>query len=91
MTDVLDNPLMAIEQYIVNYVHKLRLEKKLSQKEIGDILGVDQSFIAKVEKVSDPAKYNVNHINMLAVHFRISPKDFMPSKGFLNRTAKKSA
>lgn len=85
----MDKPLTAIEQYIVDYVHKLRLEKKLSQKEIGNILGVDQSFIAKVEKVNDASKYNLNHINVLAIHFRMSPKDFMPSKGFLDKSTKK--
>jgi len=87
----MDSPLTAIEQYIIDYVRKLRLEKKLSQKEIGNILGVDQSFIGKVETLKDNSKYNLNHINALAVHFRISPKDFMPSTGFLNRSPKKSA
>ncbi|MCX2480971.1 helix-turn-helix transcriptional regulator [Pedobacter sp. MC2016-15] len=86
----MDGPLTAIEQYMVDYVRNLRKQNKLSQKELGEILGVDQSFIAKVEMKKDVSKYNVNHINQLALYFKVSPKDFLPSSPFRSMKPKKS-
>lgn len=70
--------LTPIEQYIVDYVTKLRMEHNLNQEDIGFVIGVGQSFVANIENPKKRAKYNVNHINKLADHFGLSPKDFMP-------------
>lgn len=75
-----DSALSGIEQYIVDYIIKLRVNKNLNQADIGFVIGVTQSFIANVENPRKRAKYNINHINKLADHFGLSPKDFMPAK-----------
>ncbi len=75
--------LTPIEQYIVDFVVKLRNEKNLTQEDIGFILGVNQVFIANIESTKNRAKYNVNHINKLADHFGISPRDFLPKIAML--------
>jgi len=70
--------LTAVEQFVVDFVLKTRLEKRLTQEDIGFILGVDKSFIQQIENQSHRAKYNLNHINLLADHWGISPREFLP-------------
>ena len=72
--------LTSIEQYIIDFVIKLRKEKNLTQEDIGFILGVKQEFIANIENPKNRSKYNINHINKLADHFGLSPKYFLPEK-----------
>lgn len=76
----MESLLTPIEQFVVDFVLKLRTEKKLTQADIGYIIGVKQSFIANAENRNNRTKYNVNHIDRLADHFGISPKDFLPEK-----------
>lgn len=78
--DMENTLLTPIEQYVVDFVHKLRNDKKLNQEDIGTILNVKQEFIANIENPKQRAKYNLNHINLLADHFGISPRDFLPEK-----------
>jgi len=70
----------AIEQYVIDYVTDLRIKRRLKQDDIATIIGVGRSFIAKVEDSKHRAKYNLNHIDKLADHFGLSPKDFLPQK-----------
>ena len=72
--------ISAIEQYVIDFVIELRVKKKLTRENIATILGVGQSFVAKVEDKKERAKYNLNHIDKLADHFGLSPKDFLPEK-----------
>ncbi|MBO9564876.1 MAG: helix-turn-helix transcriptional regulator [Niastella sp.] len=74
--------ITPIEQYIIDYILTLRAEKKLSQQDIADIVGVSRSFIGDVEGSTKPSKYNVRHINALADYFGISPREFLPEKAF---------
>ena len=63
----------------------LRADKKLRQEDIAYIIGVKASFIGNVENSSNPAKYNLKHINVFADHFGLSPKDFLPSTALILR------
>ena len=67
-----------IERYIIDFVYKLRIEKNLSQDDIATIIGVKQPFIASIENPNTRAKYNINHINLLADHLGMSPRNFLP-------------
>lgn len=78
-----DSIVTPIERYIIDFVHKLRIEKNLNQDDIATIIGVKQPFIASVENPNSRAKYNINHINLLADHFGMSPRDFLPEKPIL--------
>jgi transcriptional regulator with XRE-family HTH domain len=75
-----DFKISGIEQYIIDYVIKLRDKKNLTQDDIATILGVKRTFITNVESGKNRAKYNINHIDKLADHFGISPRDFLPEK-----------
>jgi transcriptional regulator with XRE-family HTH domain len=69
-----------IEQYVIDFVLKLRTKNNLRQEDIAIILNVDRSFITRVENNDHRAKYNLTHIDKLADHFGISPRDFLPEK-----------
>jgi transcriptional regulator with XRE-family HTH domain len=70
----------AIEQQVIDFVTDLRLKRSLKQEDIATIIGVGRSFVAKIEDPKHRAKYNLNHIDKLADHFGLSPKDFLPDK-----------
>jgi transcriptional regulator with XRE-family HTH domain len=67
-----------IEQYVINFIYKQRINRNLTQQNLAGILGVTTSFIGNVENKGNPAKYNLRHIRILAEYFEISPKDFLP-------------
>ncbi|MXV53268.1 helix-turn-helix domain-containing protein [Pedobacter sp. HMF7647] len=69
-----------IEQYVIDFVRKLRADHNLNQEDIATIIGSSQAFVANIESSKSRAKYNLNHINLLADHFGISPQKFLPEK-----------
>ncbi|NCD68103.1 helix-turn-helix domain-containing protein [Mucilaginibacter agri] len=71
--------ISAIEQHVIKYVTDLRNEKNLTQDDIATIIGVSRSFINNIESNKSRAKYNLTHIDKLADHFGLSPKDFLPA------------
>jgi transcriptional regulator with XRE-family HTH domain len=72
--------IATIEQYVIDFVIELRIKKNLKQDDIATILGVKRSFITNIESNKNRAKYNLTHIDKLADHFGLSPKDFLPEK-----------
>jgi transcriptional regulator with XRE-family HTH domain len=70
----------AIEQHVIDFVSHLRAKHNLRQEDIATIVGVSRSFIKSIESGKSRAKYNLNHIDKLADHFGLSPKDFLPEK-----------
>lgn len=71
------------EQYVIDFVLKLRKDKGYSQEQIGFIVGTSKVFISQIENNSQPAKYNMDHVNLLADHFGISPRVFFPEKAII--------
>jgi len=68
----------AIEKHVIKFVTDLRIERNLKQEDIAAIINVSREFITKIENPNHRAKYNLNHIDKLADHFGMSPKDFLP-------------
>lgn len=81
--------LEPIEQYVIDVVRKMRLEKKISQKELAYSLDLSIGFIGDVESYKSRAKYNLSHINRLAEIFECSPKDFLPEQHLENEIERK--
>lgn len=75
--------ISTIEQYVIDFVLKLRLEKELTQTDIATILGIGRTFITNVENEGHRAKYNLSHIDKLANHFGMSPQEFLPKKSLI--------
>jgi len=72
--------ISGIEQYVIDFVIKLRDRHNLNQEDIATILNVKRTFITNVESAKNRAKYNLSHIDKLADHFGLSPRDFLPQK-----------
>lgn len=75
--------ISKIEQHIIDFVIKLRSDKNLKQEDIATILNVSRVFITNIKNPDNRAKYNIDHINLLADHFGMSPQDFLPEKPIL--------
>jgi len=69
-----------IEAYVINKVRERREQENLSQSELAVRLNVSNGFIGQAESSNSPTKYNLNHLNQLAIIFDCSIKDFMPEK-----------
>lgn len=72
--------ISSIDQYVIDFVRKLRDKDNLSQEVIGNIIGVSRTYITNVESIKHPAKYNLAHINLFADYFGLSPREFLPEK-----------
>ena len=77
--------ISAIEQYVIDYVRDFRNVNNLTQEDIAAILEVSRSYIADIENPKSRAKYNMTHVNLLAEHFKKSPRDFFPDKPFTTK------
>jgi|TARA_R100000501_G_C2613558_1_gene107564 transcriptional regulator with XRE-family HTH domain len=69
-----------IEIHIIEKVKEKRKEKGLSQIALSQKLNLSDSFISHVESKNRRAKYNLNHLNEIAIVLDCSPKDFWPEK-----------
>lgn len=72
--------ISQIDQYVIDYVRNLRIQKNLTQDGLASILGVGKSFISNAESLNHRAKYNLTHINALADYFNMKLADFLPDK-----------
>lgn len=73
----------AIEQYVIDKIRDMRKEKGLSQKQLGNLADLSIGFIGDVESPKSRAKYNLNHINIIAKVLKCSPRDFLPEDSLL--------
>jgi transcriptional regulator with XRE-family HTH domain len=80
--------ISPIEQHVIDFVIRLRNNNKLTQEDIATSLGVKRTFITNVESARNRAKYNLSHIDKLADHFGLSPKDFLPQDAAQNLNSK---
>lgn len=74
--------LSEIEKFIIKRVKEIRIEKKMSQKNLSLSMGFSEGFVGNIENPNLPEKYNIKHLNLLAKALGCSPKDFMPEKSF---------
>lgn len=72
------NVKTEFELSVIDKVRERRIVLKLSQDDLAMFLDADRSFIGQVESPNNPAKYNLNHLNILAKEMNCSPKDFLP-------------
>ena len=77
------------ELSVINKVRDIRIELKLSQDDLAYYLDTSRGFIGQIESTKYSAKYNLNHLNILAKEFKCSPKDFLPDNPIDEKIAKK--
>ena len=80
-----------IELFVINRVRAQRLEQKLSQDDIAVMLDTTRGFIGQVESPKHSAKYNLNHLNKLAIEFGCPLYDFLPENPIVEKEVKKHA
>ena len=61
-------------------VKKRRKELNLTQEQLADEVGFSNTFIS--ERESGIKRYNISHLNKLAIALKCSPKDFLPNEPF---------
>ena len=76
--------ISEIDQYVIDFVIKLRDKHNLKQEDIANVLNVKRTFITNIESPKNRAKYNLSHIDKLADHFGLSPRDFLPEESLYN-------
>jgi transcriptional regulator with XRE-family HTH domain len=69
-----------IDQYVINKIRDLRIEKNISQADLANELGMSVGFIGKVESMKYSSHYNLKHLNQLAKILECSPQVFLPPK-----------
>lgn len=72
------NKKTNIEQYVINKIKEIRIDKGFSQEDIASILDTSRGFIGQIESPNHATKYNLNHLNTLAIELEVSLKDFFP-------------
>jgi transcriptional regulator with XRE-family HTH domain len=72
--------ITPIDQFVIDFIRDLRMKKNLSQQGLADILQVSKSYISSIESTNSRAKYNLRYLNILADHFDMSPREFLPFK-----------
>lgn len=65
---------------VIDKVKKMREEKSYTQDDIAMFIGKSRGFIGQIESPNSESKYNLNHLNRIALEMGCSPKDFMPEK-----------
>ncbi|OUN62580.1 MULTISPECIES: helix-turn-helix domain-containing protein [unclassified Butyricimonas] len=78
----------TIEQYIIDRVREKRIELGKSQRELSLDIACDMGLIGRVESLKGKDKYNINHLNALAVVLGCSIKDFFPDQPFIDKNSK---
>lgn len=71
-----------IEAYVIAKVREKREAQNLTQSQLAVELNLSDGFIGQVESPKYAAKYNLNHLNKLAIIFKCSVKDFLPDEPF---------
>src|SRR5690554_2766641 len=69
------NPMYRIEFELIEKVKRLRIERGWSQRTLSKKMGFAQSFVGKVESLSQPEKYNLRHLNILKKVFSLDTLD----------------
>lgn len=68
-----------IDIYVIEKVKEMRTERNISQEDLSIALEFKSNgFVGQVESPNYMKKYNLQHLNKLALVFNCSPKDFLP-------------
>jgi len=71
-----------IELYTIKRVKEMRVKAGLSQAQLAIEMNLSVGFIGHVESPAKRAKYNLNHLNRLAIIFNCPFQEFFPEQPF---------
>ena len=81
----MNESLEEIERYVIKRVKEIRESKSITQEEISLSIGKNIGFISQIEAPSKKAKYNLIHLNLIAIALGCSIKDFLPDEPILDK------
>ncbi|MCM1031284.1 MAG: helix-turn-helix transcriptional regulator [Oscillibacter sp.] len=70
-----------IDKYVTQAIRKRRKELGISQEALSYLIGRTGTCVANIE--NGTRKYNVTHLNLIAIALKCSIKDFFPDKPIL--------
>jgi transcriptional regulator with XRE-family HTH domain len=70
---------------VINRVKEVREAKGFTQDDLAEFLDTSPGYIGQVESPSTRSKYNLNHLNRLALEMKCSPRDFLPEDPFAEK------
>ena len=76
----MNESLHEIERYVIKRVKEIREYKGITQEELSLSIGKNIGFISQIEAPSKKAKYNLIHLNLIAIALGCSIKDFLPDE-----------
>ena len=69
-----------IDQFVIDKVREMRMKQGISQSELANYIDLSRGFIGDIENPHHRAKYNLNHLNKIAIALDCSIRDFLPEK-----------
>ena len=72
--------MAEIDWYVINRIKKLRTDMGILQEQLSIRMGFSERFVAKVENLTESAKYNLRHLNIIVKTLGVSFSDLLPSK-----------
>lgn len=76
----MNESLDEIERYVIRRVKEIRESNSVTQEELSLSIGKNIGFISQIEAPSKKAKYNLIHLNLIAIVLGCSIKDFLPDE-----------
>lgn len=76
----MNESLEEIERYVIKRVKEIRESKSITQEDLSLSIGKNIGFISQIEAPSKKAKYNLIHLNLIAIALGCSIKDFFPNE-----------
>jgi transcriptional regulator with XRE-family HTH domain len=70
---------------VINRVKEIREAKGFTQDDLAEFLDTSPGYIGQVESPATRSKYNLNHLNRLALEMKCSPRDFLPEDPFAEK------
>jgi len=76
----MNESLDEIERFVIKRIKEIREAKRVTQEELSLSIGKNIGFISQIEAPSKKAKYNLIHLNLIAIALGCSIKDFLPDE-----------
>ncbi len=73
---------------VINKVRDFRIKNGLTQDHIAGVLEFSRGYIGQVESPTTGSKYNLNHLNKLALEFGCTVHDLIPEKPIVENYTK---
>jgi transcriptional regulator with XRE-family HTH domain len=82
--EIIEFEISAIDWFVIIKARELRAAKSLSQIKLANAMAISAGAVGKIENPKKRDKYNIRHLNMLAIALKCSPRELLPEKPLPN-------